>query len=256
MIRATQKCLFALMGGSVLAVAVSTTSAGAAATAAPTADGAPLALVYRGPASCDGCSEAVAALLRSSGWNFDVQYVGPLESDHITSTTLARAALYAQPGGDGSVDSAYAALKDKTSVIRNYVGSGGRYIGFCMGAYLEGTPGFDLLPGNIDSYISSSGATVRTTKETIVGVDWRGVRRYMYFQDGTRFILNSGAPATVLAKYPNHAKAAIVVPFGQGKVAGVGPHPEADSSWYGALVDPDGLDADLGHDLIDTLMAP
>src|SRR2546422_38461 len=39
----------------------------------------PLALVYRGPGGCPGCSEAVAELLHSSHWRFDVQYVGPHE---------------------------------------------------------------------------------------------------------------------------------------------------------------------------------
>jgi hypothetical protein len=36
----------------------------------------------------------------------------------------------------------------------------------------------------------------------------------------------------------------------------VGPHPEADASWYAAynLTDPDGPDADLAHDLIDAVM--
>jgi len=40
--------------------------------------GAPLALVYRGPSGCDdGCSEAAAAMLRSSRYHFKVRYVGP-----------------------------------------------------------------------------------------------------------------------------------------------------------------------------------
>jgi hypothetical protein len=48
----------------------------------------------------------------------------------------------------------------------------------------------------------------------------------------------------------------LVAPFARGRVGVVGPHPEATPDWYDdyGLIDPDGLDADLGHDLIDTLM--
>jgi len=49
----------------------------------------------------------------------------------------------------------------------------------------------------------------------------------------------------------------MTAPFGRGVVGVVGPHPEATVDWYDhhGLVDPDGLDADLGHDLIDVVMA-
>ncbi len=59
----------------------------------------PAALVYRGPAGCPGCSEAVAALLQRSKWRFDVTYVGPNETLQLSAATLQSAALFAQPGG-------------------------------------------------------------------------------------------------------------------------------------------------------------
>ena len=98
---------------------------------------------------------------------------------------------------------------------------------------------------------------MRTSTDTIVKVNWRNQPRWMYFQDGPYFILNSGATGvTVLATYTNGKIAALVAPYGKGKVGVVGPHPEADARWYSdsKIVDPDGLDAKLGHDLIDTLM--
>jgi hypothetical protein len=60
----------------------------------------------------------------------------------------------------------------------------------------------------------------------------------------------------VLARYPNGEIAALTAPFGAGAVGVVGPHPEATPDWYAdvGLVDPDGLDADLGHDLVDALL--
>ncbi len=227
--------------------------------ATPTSGAHPVALVYRGPAGCDGCPEAAAALLQSSKWNFDVKYVGPNETLSISEgLKLPNVKLYVQPGGNASVWPAYLHVRRSASDIRNFVNSGGRYLGICMGGYLAGTrPGFNLLPADTDQYITSPGATVKNTKDTIVPVNWRGKSRYMYFQDGSYFILNSAATgATVLATYTNGKIAAMVAPYGKGKVGVSGPHPEAPEEWYRAhnLVNPHGISPDLGHDLIDTLM--
>lgn len=61
----------------------------------------PKAMVYRGPASCEGCPEAVASLLRSSPSNFDVVFAGPSEAIDINEVSLQGVQLYAQPGGGG-----------------------------------------------------------------------------------------------------------------------------------------------------------
>ena len=79
----------------------------------------------------------------------------------------------------------------------------------------------------------------------------------MYFQDGPYFMPDNGVTGqTILAYYTNGKVAAMVQPYGKGKIGVSGTHPEADASWYAeaGLTDPDGFDADLGHDLIDTLM--
>lgn len=218
----------------------------------------PLALVYRGPAGCPGCSEAVAKLLHSSQWHFDVQYVGPNERLMLSAATLQAATLYAQPGGSGELSQAYQQVKKHAHVLRNYVASGGRYLGICMGGYLAGrTPGFRLLPGDTDQFIASRGASVRTEADTIVNVRWLGQLRSMYFQDGPAFLLDRGAAdVIVLATYTNGKIAALVAPYGKGKVGVSGPHPEATAAWYEAshLVNPEGVRTALGHDLIDMLM--
>jgi glutamine amidotransferase-like uncharacterized protein len=219
----------------------------------------PLALVYRGPAGCPGCSEAVARLLYSSQWRFDVQYVGPNEQLKLSAATLQTATLYAQPGGSGELSQAYQQLKKYAHIIRNYVASGGRYLGICMGGYLAGrTPGFQLLPGDTDQFIASRGASVRTEADCIVNVYWREQLRPMYFQDGPHFLLDYGATdVIVLATYTNGKIAALVAPYGKGKVGVSGPHLEATTAWYAAshLVPPEGVHTDLGHDLLDTLVS-
>ncbi|WP_235980642.1 hypothetical protein [Streptomyces albidus (ex Kaewkla and Franco 2022)] len=130
---------------------------------------------------------------------------------------------------------------------------GGRYLGFCMGGYLAGRdPGFGLLPGDTGAYTATRGASVRTADDTVITVRWRGRQRHVYFQDGPYFALEKAADSTVLATYGNGRAAAVVVPYGAGKVGVVGPHPEADRSWYedAGLTNPEGVRFDLGHDLV------
>jgi glutamine amidotransferase-like uncharacterized protein len=226
----------------------------------------PLALVYRGPASLPGCPEAVAKLLSASACGFRVEFVGPRESRRLCPQSLVGATLYAQPGG-ADLDEAYKHLRSHREAVRQFVAGGGRYLGFCLGGYLAGaSPGFDLLPGDSDQYISTEFATVHTDGDAVVEVDWRGHRRNLYFQDGPHFRFDAGADVEVLATYPNHAVAAAVTVFGRGRVGVVGPHPEADADWFtdADLTDP-GLDhpapatargRDLGFDLLDEVMRP
>jgi glutamine amidotransferase-like uncharacterized protein len=135
-------------------------------------------------------------------------------------------------------------MRQHADDIKNWVNAGGHYLGFCLGGYLAGaTPGFALLPGDTSQYISSPQATVGDSDDTVVPIRWRGQLRHMFFQDAPVFRLNRGAAATVLATY------------GAGSVGVVGPHPEADQSWYtSGLTNPDGIRPDLGYDLIQTTL--
>ena len=220
-------------------------------------DMAPLALVYRGKAARPaGCAESVAALLRSAPHGFDVRYVGPKEKLGLTPAVLAEAAVYAQPGGDG-LASAYRRLRRHRRTIRDFVKSGGHYLGFCLGGYLAGrTPGFALLPGDTDQHIVGYDARVRHDGDTVLDVVWRGAARPVFFQDGPAFHLEPDARGVeVLARYPNGEIAALTAPFGRGAVGVVGPHPEAGPDWYhdaGLPVPP--ATTDLGHDLIEAVL--
>jgi glutamine amidotransferase-like uncharacterized protein len=218
----------------------------------------PSALVYRGPATVPGCPEAVVELLSASRWDFDIHYVGPRERLTLIPKTLAGATLYVQPGG-GALSHAYKHMRRHRSAIRDFVRSGGGYIGFCLGGYLAGaTPGFALLPGDTDQYIASPRATVDSEDNALLQVSWRGTRRTLFFQDGPHFELSPDANATVLATYPNKTIAAVVVGFGTGRVGVVGPHPEATDDWFtdAGLTTPERLGTDLGLDLVDAVMRP
>ncbi|MCV2490678.1 BPL-N domain-containing protein [Geodermatophilus sp. YIM 151500] len=213
--------------------------------------------MYRGPASTPGCPEAVAAALTRSRWNLEVRYVGPRERLPLEPGVLAGARLYAQPGG-GRLRKAYRKLKHSRAAVREFVRSGGAYLGFCLGGYLAGdTPGFGLLPGDTDRFISSPGARPRHDGDSLVSVTWNGRRHQLYFQDGPWYDLDSSrGPAEVLATYDNGLPAAVVAPFGLGAVGVVGPHPEASPDWYLAsgLPVPADVGADLTQDLVDRVL--
>lgn len=185
----------------------------------------------------------------------EVAYVGPREARRVTADELAGAALYAQPGG-GDLTPAYRRLRRQSPIIRDFVRGGGRYLGFCLGGYLAGrTPGFDLLPGDADQYISSPDATISSESETLTTVRWRGEEREVYFQDGPFFDLDpADRRGDVLAVYDNGLPAALVAPCGTGVVGVVGPHPEADADWFrdSGLREVDA--SDLGNDLVDAVM--
>lgn len=217
-----------------------------ASTLKPTSK-TPIALVYRGSAGCDGCSEAVADLLKKdTKYNFKIVYVGPKEKVSIgEGLKLPNVVLYVQPGGDGTVDTAYRSLRKDSPAIKSFVKNGGHYLGFCMGGYLADNFGFGV---RADQYITSMDADVTDEADTMVKVSWRGNSRYMYFQDGAWF----SGKGNVIAKYTNGKTAVMVKPYGKGKIGVSGVHPEADSTW--GVYDPDGEDADLGIDLINTLM--
>lgn len=221
----------------------------------------PLALVYRGPAGCPGCSEAVVAMLRHSPHHFRIRYVGPQEKRKVTATGLRGAALYVQPGGDGSVARGMRVLGPRAArAIKAWVARGGRYAGFCMGAYFAGTdPGIGLLGrGNTGQYLATPGAEIDSTDDTVIPVRWGKARRHHFAQDPP-YIIASGAPGErVLSRFTNGRINALVRPLGHGAVGVIGTHPEAPRRWYvGDLwrQDRDGPDRRDGLALIHALMA-
>jgi glutamine amidotransferase-like uncharacterized protein len=222
--------------------------------------GSPLALVYRGPASSPGISEDTAAFLRTCSPRFRIAYCGPRRGDlSIDANTLAAAALFVQPGGGDDFAAAWRSVEHYTRPVRGFVRDGGRYLGLCMGGYLAGSgPGYDLLPGNCDDYTRTRGAEVHDARNAVITVNWppspHRHKRRIFYQDGP-YWLNRGAHGRVLARYTNGLIAAMVVPFGSGRVAVCGPHPEANRSWYqfAGLRYP-GSTYDLGHRLVHALM--
>ena len=136
----------------------------------------------------------------------------------LSAQALSSAVLYAQPGGGDDLESAWSEMRPYANDIRNWVRGGGHYLGICMGGYLAGRdPGFGLLPGDSDEYITPPGATVRTDGDALVAVRWHRQPRHLYLQDGPYFE-RPNCGATVLATYSNGLAAALVARYGRGSV--------------------------------------
>lgn len=129
--------------------------------------------------------------------------------------------------------------------IKNFVANGGRYMGFCVGAYLAGyNPGLELLPQgeDVDEESKQPGAQVTNDNDTIINVDWTfstgdeagttQKNRWLYFQDGAVIDIAESSTSKVLARYSSNGDiAASLTAYQSGWVGLVGPHPEADQSW-------------------------
>jgi glutamine amidotransferase-like uncharacterized protein len=201
-------------------------------------------MIYRGANSTDQCPESVARLFKRTFPKVAITYAGPSEKVQINADSLSRVDVFAQPGGP-DVDDAMEEANAYAPALRSFVENGGRYVGFCLGAYMAGhDPGFGLIPAGdeVAQEIEEPGAQVGGEEDTIIQVDWSfstGKKegktereRWLYFQDGPVFSLAQGSTARVLARYSRTGGvAAVINGFGKGWVANVGPHPEADRAW-------------------------
>jgi hypothetical protein len=195
----------------------------------------PLALVYMGGASPkeSECPQAVEEALKSAGFN--VLFAGDekgSEFDVPTALSTFNPALYVQPGGGDDMSAAWDSVNSSKEAIASYVTNGGRYIGICMGSFLsskgaegDGFEGYQLLTKagwDAADYKERAGAEVTDMGQTLLKVSWRGIDSSIFFQGGPCFVpLDDSVEAEgeIIAKYQNGDAAAIVVPYGAGKVS-------------------------------------
>lgn len=184
-------------------------------------------------------------------------FVGPRERMDVPEALRSGPRLFVQPGGD-ELDDAWAFVGPVADSVRGFVDGGGAYLGLCLGGYLAGaSPGYGLVPGDTDQYSARPGALLHGSASAVLPVNWRGTRRMLYAQDPPVFEVAEGTRGMeILARYADGSVAALVVPFGRGRVGVVGPHPEATDDWFVdeglRPVEPSGLD--LGVDLLHTLL--
>ena len=188
------------------------------------------ALIYNGRFAADDCPEAAAAVAREAG--LPVKFVSDLRK---LPGLLDRAAVFIVGGTD---DDLVPLIADFTPPVKralqDYVRGGGRYLGICGGAYLAGS-GYrengrrvsllDLIPAEPREFDAGNYA------EQIIPIRWLGATYPMYFQGGPAFDLRATDRVRVVARYADGQIAALTGSYGRGRVAAVGPHPEAGRGW-------------------------
>jgi len=228
----------------------------------------PIAVVYNGKGACpEQCASSIAAIARQVG--LQVKYVN---HKTLSPAVLQGASVYIQPGGE-ALEVLDSLRPEQLQAIRDYIFSGGRYLGICAGAFLADTYvdtektrlGLGILPGETIDYFPVQ----PMPKELIVETHWTesllpGIRgsRQMYFSDGAGFVLSQPElTLEVLSAYADGVPSTVRFVHGRGKVALTGVHPEAPKKWWNPnkdrselLVDTAGVDHDIARALIQSLL--
>ncbi len=229
----------------------------------------PLALIYQGPGSCSldqgdagesgyGCSEAAADVAVKAG--FQYKFVGPnaLPQNPTAAQVAAvfkNAKVWMQPGGV-AVTAFLAMSSGLRSEIVKFVSGGGGYVGFCAGAFMATArigqtsySGFGIFPGSTAPYSYSS---VREDVDyAFLATTWNGKKRAIFFEGGP-YLYGQGPSAEATATFSTGYVVSARAAFGKGRVYLTGGHPEAPRIWAeeDGLADSDGLDLDLGADMV------
>jgi glutamine amidotransferase-like uncharacterized protein len=217
----------------------------------------PLALVWKGPGACFGCSEAAASIAKKAG--FKIQYVKPDLKDF---SVFENAKLWVQPGGV-SVTAADAMGSALINRIREFVADGGGYVGFCAGAFLStaqigtsGVNGLGITPGESELYAENGPEHQMLQVSTPTGVRW------FYYAGGPDFTISDSelqaADGQVIGRYMNGKIAAVEAHYGKGKVAVSGFHPEVNWFWeiLHLKIDPDGNEFAYAIDMVKYATSP
>jgi len=135
--------------------------------------------------------------------------------------------LIAVPGGIGHSESFHTLFKYNVDSVRQFVKSGGKYLGICMGAYWAGSHYFNMLD-NLDAvqYIKRPTTDTRRPHAKNIKINWLGNNTEMFFYDGCAFI-GDGKYITI-ATYSNGDPMAII----QKNIGLIGCHPESEQFWY------------------------
>jgi glutamine amidotransferase-like uncharacterized protein len=131
------------------------------------------------------------------------------------------------PGGFGDSDSFDNLFKHNAESVRQFVKSGGRYLGICMGAYWAGKHYFNILD-DVDAvqYLKQPNTDTRRPHAKNIKIEWLGKPMNMFWYDGCAFT-GSGYYDTI-AKYSNDDPMAII----QNRIGLIGSHPESEQFWY------------------------
>ena len=135
--------------------------------------------------------------------------------------------LVALPGGFGDANSFSNLFKFNGNAIQNYVNSGGRYLGICMGAYWASHLYLDLLKDiKAVQYIKRPNTDTKRPHAKNISITWKDKPMNMFWYDGCALVGNG--KKEIIATYANGDPMAII----QNKIGLIGCHPESEQFWY------------------------
>jgi hypothetical protein len=135
--------------------------------------------------------------------------------------------IVAVPGGFGDASSFDRLFKANQNSVKQFVHTGGKYLGICMGAYWAGTHYLDLLDSvEAVQYITQPNTDTRRPHAKDINIEWQGHPNRMFFYDGCALIGNG--QYDTIATYANGNAMAVI----QKNIGVIGCHPEAEQFWY------------------------
>ncbi len=204
----------------------------------------PIALVYRGPGACLNCWKSAAQSVKLAGFKVDF-----VREQQPSERVFERAILWVQPGGK-SKTAAEAMGSGYLARIRKFVENGGGYVGFCAGAFLttakigsSDVDGLGIVPGRTMLWDQKDGPG------RLLPLAWKNEIRQVYYHGGPFIDVDTQESygVRIYSRFEDGKINAISAPFGYGRVAITGSHPEASRLWkfQHFIRDPDGSDQDL-----------
>ena len=160
----------------------------------------------------------------SSKYDFKIFTRHRLEDDFFDDVDMV-----AFPGGFGDSDSFDYLFSENKKRIKQFVRSGGKYLGICMGGFWAGHHYFNLLEDiQVNQYIKRPNTDTRRPHAKNQSVLWAGESMNMYFYDGCAFSGPGISQSEIYALYPNGDPMAII----QNNIGVIGCHPESQPHWY------------------------
>lgn len=136
--------------------------------------------------------------------------------------------MVAVPGGIGDSDTFRYLMKNNGPRIKDFVQSGGKYLGICMGAYWAERDYLNILEDvRAVQYITRPNTDTRRPHAKNIPINWMGNDMKMYFYDGCAFV-GDESKFTTIARYKNNDPMAII----QKNIGLIGCHPESEKHWY------------------------
>lgn len=155
------------------------------------------------------------------------QYTFKLFSrDEVEPTFFDDVDIVCFPGGFGDCDRFDTLMQWNAEPVRNFLKSGGKYLGICMGAYWADQHYLDILKDTrVVQYIRQPNSCTRRPHPKAMPVTWLGQTQRMYFYDGPAFV---GSDFDVFSRYSNGDAMAVI----QGNIGLIGCHLESEQWWY------------------------